>query len=276
MDYIRLVLTCTPENGEILTAYLGEMGCDMFEDTETGIHAYITATDYTPDVARLIADTCAEYGTPCEVQHVPAQNWNETWESNFQPVVVGSFCGVRATFHPPITTTQFELVINPKMAFGTGHHETTYMMMEAMEHLPLAHKSVLDFGAGTGILAILAAKLGATHADAVDNEEPAYEGIQENAVLNAVQGVHAYFGSLEQVPTRKYHVVLANINRNVLLQYMQQIADRMLPDATLLLSGFYEEDIPLLAAEAAQYGIELTHTYQRDKWRCLCGHLVSR
>ena len=197
---------------------------------------------------------------------IPYQNWNAVWEANFQPIVVDDFCAIRASFHAPLPDVRFDLVIDPKMAFGTGHHETTYMMIELMQTLDFAHKKVFDFGCGTGILAILAAKLGAAHIDAIDNEQPAYESTLENALINETPAVHALFGTLDAVKTGDYAVILANINRNVLIASMPRLREQLAVGGTILFSGVLAREEHLVRATADAQGFSYLTTRYKGDW----------
>jgi ribosomal protein L11 methyltransferase len=269
MHYYQYNFHCNPETTEILPALLEELPFDMFEETETGIAAYIRADDHTDDIEQQVNALKSDFDFTVEKIFIEAQNWNAVWESNFEPIVVDDFCGVRADFHPPTQNVTFDLVINPKMAFGTGHHETTYMMLQTMRNMPFEGKKVLDYGAGTGILAILAAKLGATNIDAVDNEYPAYEGTIENAVLNDVSVIESYYGTLEVIEGSNYDVILANINRNVILASLQTLYDKLAKGGTILFSGFIPDDKTLMLHAFEQQGLTVENVEQRGNWLCV-------
>lgn len=259
----------------MLLAFLGDGPFDTFEEVDTGLHAYCKNTapagtwQQPADAVEVLRELQEQFDFSWEATPIPGQNWNTLWESNFQPVEVGDFCVVRADFHPPMPGYRQELVINPKMAFGTGHHETTWQCIAAMQHLPLRQARVLDFGCGTGILAILAAKLGATEVEAVDIEEESYRNTLENAARNAVSGITVRCGTLDQVQGHDFHGILANINRPVILEGLPRLATMARPGAWLLLSGILQEDGALVRQAAAEAGFDFQQGTQRGNWLCL-------
>ncbi|MBC7776104.1 MAG: 50S ribosomal protein L11 methyltransferase, partial [Phycisphaerae bacterium] len=199
---------------------------------------------------------------------VLGQNWNELWESNFQPVVVGDFCAVRADFHEPIKSVKWELVINPKMAFGTGHHETTWQCIAAIEHLPLSGAKVLDYGCGTGILAILAAKQGAVEVEAVDIEDESYRNTVENCATNGVENVTARLGTLAAIQGHDFDGILANINRHVILESLPALAKLLKPKGWLLISGILLTDEAVVTEAAEAAGFSKKEMKSRGNWLC--------
>ncbi len=269
MDYYRYRFTVEQPYLDTLIALLSCYPFDAFEEWEYGLDAYIPADQVPQDFDAFYRDIRSYVNTDVEYTFLPGQNWNAVWESNFQPVRVDNFCGVRAEFHEPLEGVQHELVIQPRMAFGTGHHATTEMVLRAMQHLPFAGARVLDFGCGTGILAILAAKLGAAHVDAVDIEEESYQNTIDNATRNGVPHIQVYCGELSAVPPGQYDIILANINRQVLLQYMPDMAHRLFPEGALLLSGVLREDEPLISHAACSAGLHLCNQFQKEDWICL-------
>lgn len=269
MQYFRYQFTTPAEWRDVLLAYLGEMAFEVFEETENGLDAYLPESAAGPELDEAVEALRSQLEIDWQKELVPYQNWNEVWESNFQPVLVDDFCGVRAEFHEPLSGVQHELVIQPRMAFGTGHHATTEMMMRSMRDLVFVGKRVLDFGCGTGILAILAGKLGAAVIDAVDIEEEACDNSRYNAELNGVPHIRVFCGDLEAVPFARYDILLANINRNVLLDTMQAMSARLDPAGTLLLSGILIQDIPLISAAAAEQGLSVVRQLEQGDWACL-------
>lgn len=199
----------------------------------------------------------------------PPQNWNAVWESGFEPVVVEGFCTVRADFHPPATETPYEVVITPKMSFGTGHHATTRLMMEQLRDLPVRDSAVLDFGTGTGVLAILAEKLGAASVLALDNDAWSVENAAENLVTNGSARVAVRAGSLEEAYGQEFDLVLANINRHILLRYFPRFAALLRPGGRLVMSGLLLEDRPLLEAAGVAEGWEKDGAWHGGNWLCL-------
>lgn len=269
MDYWTYHIRCTPETAEILVAFLADSPFDTFEETEAGLNAYCPATASETEVEEALTDLQQQFELDWEKEFVPGQNWNELWESNFQPVIVGDFCAVRADFHEPIPDVKWELVINPKMAFGTGHHETTWQCIAALEYLPVQGAKVLDFGCGTGILAILASKLGASELEAIDIEEESYRNTLENAAINDVHNVNARCGILSDVQGRDFDGILANINRNVILDSLPRLAELLRPGGWLLVSGILEQDETIVVETATTAGFKKKKQTQRGNWLCI-------
>jgi ribosomal protein L11 methyltransferase len=206
-----------------------------FEQTDESLKAYFPESDFAQDDIIAIVK-----GYDYTRSEIAEQNWNAVWEQNFQPVIVDDFCAVRAHFHEPITTVQHEIVITPKMSFGTGHHATTYMMLQQMQHIDFQNKSVFDFGTGTGILAILAEKLGALKITAIDVDDWSIENAGENFERN---GCHRITVSLSSnLPNETFDVVLANINRNVIIQYLAALMKIIGPNGLVLFSGLMVDD----------------------------------
>ena len=257
------------EKAEILIALLSELPFDTFEVGETVLKGYILEKDWTEDAAQQTAEITQGFGFTFEKTFIPYQNWNVIWESNFQPIRVDDFVGLRADFHPPTEGVVFDLVINPKMAFGTGHHETTYMMMQLMRDLDFKAKKVLDYGCGTGILAILAEKLGATDLEAVDIEEASYENTLENNGINDVHNVKAFCGTLDVIPSSDFDIILANINRNVILYSLSDLKSRLKTGGTMLISGFLKQDEHILLDATKKEGFQHIVTQQRGNWLCM-------
>ncbi len=272
MNYYAIEMT-TPqyseEKAEILIALLSELPFDTFDVGETTMKAYILEKDWTENVAQQTADINQGFGFTFEKTFIPYQNWNVIWESNFQPIRVDDFVGLRADFHPPTEGVVFDLVINPKMAFGTGHHETTYMMMQLMRDIDFVSKKVLDYGCGTGILAILAEKLGATDLEAVDIEEASYENTIENNGINDVHNVKAFCGTLDVIPSKDFDIILANINRNVILYSLSDLKSRLKTGGTMLISGFLKQDENILLDATKKEGFQHITTEQRGNWLCM-------
>ncbi|NUO01162.1 MAG: 50S ribosomal protein L11 methyltransferase [Saprospiraceae bacterium] len=268
--YRRFSIQTAPEWREILLAFLAEMPFDSFEDTDEGLNAYLPPGGDALETEQQLKQLQADYAFHYSVEALKNENWNAVWESNFQPVQVRDFCGIRAEFHPPFEGVQYEIVIQPKMAFGTGHHETTWMMMDQMSHLDLQGKLVFDFGCGTGILAILAAQLGATRVDGVDNEYPAYENTLEHAQRNGVgDKINAFYGSLDDVPPAAYDLILANINRNVILASMPELRKRLSENGLLLLSGILHEDEPAIMEAAVAHQFRGLAQQKRGNWMAI-------
>ncbi|MFD2147284.1 50S ribosomal protein L11 methyltransferase [Mucilaginibacter antarcticus] len=269
MNYYEL--TFTIDNAEdyqkdLLINALGEIGFDTFEEIETGFKAYIPETDFKET---SITESLAPYQDMFVFRHdiklIPQKNWNEVWESNFEPISIGDLVFVRATFHQPKPEYKYEIVIDPKMAFGTGHHQTTAMMLHMMLDNDFAGKTVLDMGCGTGILAIMAAKLKAKSVVAIDYDPVCFDSTIENAQLNHVDNITALCGSKEAIPAEQYDTILANINRNILLDQMARYAEALKPGGEIYFSGFYESpDLDIIKVEAAKYGMSYV-SHKKDK-----------
>lgn len=271
MNYYELlftVITTEDYQQDMLINTLGEVGFDTFEELEFGFKAYIPVDDF--DEAKLI-----EAITPYrdlftfsyEVTLIPQKNWNEVWESNFEPINIQDKIFVRATFHEPRPEIEYEIVIDPKMAFGTGHHQTTSMMLELMLENEFAGKNVLDMGCGTGILAIMASKLSAAKITAIDYDIICYESTLENAQLNNIENITAVCGSKEVIPDEQYDTILANINRNILLDQMQRYSEVLKADGELYLSGFYEQpDLDIIMDQARKYGLKYIIHKKNSDW----------
>ena len=269
LDYWQYHLRTDSETAELLLAYLTDVPFDTFEEDETGLQAYLPAAADAVETERMLGVLAEQFPFTWEKTFIPGQNWNEIWESNFHPVVVNDFCAVRADFHNPIPGVRYELVINPKMAFGSGHHETTWQCLAALEHLPVAGANILDYGCGTGILAIMASKLGAMQLEAVDIEEESYRNTMENCRINDVHNVVARCGVLDDVQGRDFDGILANINRNVILDSLARLAELTLPGAWLLVSGILEQDDAIITETAIANGFAKIKQTQRGNWLCI-------
>ncbi|GIV43574.1 MAG: ribosomal protein L11 methyltransferase [Bacteroidia bacterium] len=272
MNYIEVNFTINPVQpfAEILTAELSDLPFDSFVETETGLLAYIPVKDFNEDELKsleFIQQKKAD--VKYSIKEIETENWNEKWESNFPPVFVNEKCTIRAPFHEKKQGIDFDILVSPKMAFGTGHHQTTAQVANRLFSIDLKNKSLLDMGCGTAILAIIAQKLGANPITAIDIDEWATENALENCSLNQCDNIEILTGDASLLPGRKFDVIIANINRNILLQDMHQYADCLNNNGILLLSGFYEEDIPVLLQEAAKYGLKETHRASKDKWSIL-------
>jgi ribosomal protein L11 methyltransferase len=264
MNYIQITVPTTDINlQEVLTAMLSEMDYEGFDQDAQQLNAYIPSSLF--DEAALTA-VLHNFSLSYTKAVIEKQNWNAQWEASFEPVIVDEVCVIRAPFHEVQQSALLDVIITPKMSFGTGHHATTQLMAKAMKSMPLQHAQVLDFGSGTGILSILAAKMGAQHIVAVDNEEWAVENAQENNTLNHVTNVAVLLGSLEAVTASNFDIILANINRHILLQYMSSLFDKCATNAHLLLSGLLLEDERIVKDAALQVGFDYHETYVLNNW----------
>ncbi|MDX5420326.1 MAG: 50S ribosomal protein L11 methyltransferase [Hymenobacteraceae bacterium] len=268
MDFIEVALKVNPEFSDILTAEMGELGFDAFEDTPEGFNAYIDENKFSQE---QLDDMLARYAdfvqVDYQVQKIERQNWNEEWERNFEPLFIADQVSVRASFHEKPSNARYDIVINPKMSFGTGHHETTTLMIENQLTLDHQGKRVLDMGCGTGILAIMAGELGASEIVAVEIEDWTVENARENAELNNYGSIDVRLGGAETIEgDQPYDIILANINRNVLLEDMPAYVAVLKPGGTLLLSGFYTEDLPALQERATELGLSYVSHRTKNNW----------
>ncbi len=267
MSYIELSLQIDLDFNEIMMAELAELGFETFVETEDGLDAYVQEELFEDLAVKNMLENYAER-TPISYtfKQIAKQNWNEEWEKNFQPISIGNDIYVRADFHEPQPNFLYEIIITPKMSFGTGHHETTSMVMEHQLTIPHQDKKVLDVGTGTGILAVLAEKLGAKYISAFDIDEWSVENTVENIALNNTSKISVRLGTIENEPQDKYEIVLANINRNILLQQIPTYATFMAEGASLVISGFYEADIADIQAVAESVGLKKVAQLSKNQW----------
>ena len=269
MSYIGYHFTVEPlvPGVEILIAELGEKAFESFEETAIGVSAYVQQDLWTEDILEDIFILQSDQFTiTYRKEEIEQVNWNEEWEKNFDPIDVDGVCYIRAPFHEK-TQAQYDIVIEPKMSFGTGHHETTYMMVRQILNNDMQDKVVLDMGCGTSILAILTAMRGAKHVDAIDIDNWCYLNSIENAVRNACSNIDVFEGDasiLVQEP--KYDVVLANINRNILLNDMDHYIRTMKENAEIYFSGFYTEDVSSIKKAAEEKGLTFENQLEKNNW----------
>ena len=251
---------------DMLTTMLADIGFDSFMDEDHALKAYCT-TECRDDnaVEQLLLDSAFADIQLLSVEEMPDKDWNEVWEASYQPVVVNERCRVRAPFHEPDPSFEFDLVIEPKMSFGTANHETTAQIITLMLETDFRNKEVLDMGSGTAVLAILAKKLGAARTVAIDNDEWAYRNAFTNCELNGIEDIVIVLGDASAIQG-EYDVVLANINRNILLRDMHCYADAMRPQAHIFFSGFYTEDLESIKAEAERLGLHYCRHLSRNNW----------
>jgi len=265
-NYILCEITCEQDLTDILMAELGELNFEGFIETDTGFEAYLPASDFNELVLKSLLIQYNLNADTVVIKIVEQQNWNAEWESSFEPVCIGSELRIRAPFHNPDPSYPIELIIQPKTSFGTGHHETTFTIMELMLRMDMHNKSVFDYGSGTGILAILASKLGSNQIFANDIDTWAAENIYENIGLNQATGIDFVNGDLSVVPAQQFDVILANINKNILLTSFIGLKPLLKKEGTLFISGFYETDLPVLMIEAEKCGFKLIKQVNRNQW----------
>jgi ribosomal protein L11 methyltransferase len=274
--YLGFHFTIAPKEPatEILIAELAELPFESFVENDNGVSAYIQKDQYLEgSLAEVYILQSPEFTIHYTVEEIDQVNWNEEWEKNFDPIDVDGICHVRAPFHEK-TAAQFDIVIEPKMSFGTGHHETTHMMIQHLLGMNVQGMKALDMGCGTALLAILAELKGAQPIDAIDIDNWCYLNSIENAERNGCQHITVEEGDANLLPGRSYDLIIANINRNILLNDMQTYVDCLRPKGTLLLSGFYIDDIPYLDAACTEKGLEFVNKLDRNNWASL--HYVKK
>lgn len=271
MDYIQVSITCLEEYREILIAELAAVGFDSFLETDSGLEAYVPQDLFARDSFDEVISTYREPAALTVAEGIlPKVNWNEEWEKNYDPIEVDQLVYVRASFHAPKPGFHYEIVINPKMSFGTGHHATTFQLLSMQGKIDHQGKRVLDVGSGTGILAIMAHLLGAAQVEAFDIDSWCVDNGNENFDLNGVT-TRMGLGTIREVkPQGPYELILANINKNVLLDELAIYAGLLTSQGLLLLSGFYSEDIEDLLQAASAHGLSLTTQTTKDNWAALC------
>jgi ribosomal protein L11 methyltransferase len=268
--YIQITVdTVSTEESDILIARLSQAGFEGFEEEPKKLHAFIPETLYdAANVEKIISDIkgfADPFHTSYKIEYIEPRNWNAEWEKDFEPVVIGDFCAIRAGFHEPVSTVLYDLMITPKMSFGTGHHASTFMMISAMKNLDFKNKSVLDFGTGTGVLAILAAKLGAESVLAIDSDEWSIENARENIELNATTSVRiVQKDSLAGLGT--FDIILANINLRVILENMEFLLQHLRGSGVFIGSGVLESDEEKIRLSATAQGFAMKRLMIRDNW----------
>lgn len=268
LKYIGYTFTVIPKEPgtEILIAQLGFAGFESFVENDNAVTAYIQEGDWKASILEDIQILNSDEFEIAYVEEVIEQmNWNSEWEKNFNPIQVDDLVSIRAPFHEN-PNLKYDIVIEPKMSFGTGHHETTHMMVQQLLDLGLTNKKVLDMGCGTGILAIFAEMKGAKSIDAIDIDNWCYQNSIENVERNNCSSIKVYEGDAALLANKNYDLIIANINRNILLNDMQFYMDCLNENGIILFSGFYSEDIPIIDAEVAKYGLKLEKTIERNNW----------
>lgn len=275
MNYLEFDFVLEPVSpwSDILKAYLVDIGFDSFVDSEHGFQAYIPEKDFDEQTFMNVEIINGQTETvKCSINRkkIEAQNWNATWEASFEPVVIANDLAIVAPFHSDYPKTKYTLIIEPKMSFGTGHHQTTKLMSRALMDLGHIPQRVLDMGCGTGVLAILAEKIGVSEVLAIDIEEWAFENTMENAERNACNKIQAQLGDIDLLHNQKpFDLILANINKNVLSTHLTHYADKIVPSGVLLLSGFFVSDSDELIESASHLGFELSGLTSQEQWCCL-------
>ena len=272
-DYTKVKFTVTPNEEiatDVLAALLAEVGFESFVPEEEGMSAYVPQPLYNGEsIAAVVAEFPIEgFTITYESEFIEGEDWNAQWEKNyFKPIVLGEDCVIHSTFHTDVPKARYDILIDPKMAFGTGYHQTTCHMLRAILASDMTGKSVLDMGCGTALLAILARKHGATDVVAIDIDEFAYENAKENIVLNGTPDIEVRLGGAEAIKESDYFdFVIANINRNILLMDMVNYVRCMHSGSQIFISGFYTEDMEVLKEEAARHGLRYLDYAENDRW----------
>lgn len=273
MRYFEITFTNTPCSetiNDILSALLADIGFESFVNHNNGIKAYVQQEQFSePSLKELIdtfpiPDVCIVY----EINLIEDKNWNEEWEKNFfQPLYIGDNCVIHSTFHANIPQREYDVLINPQMAFGTGHHATTSLIISELLKANIRNKSLLDMGCGTSILAIVASMRGADPITAIDIDTWCVDNSKDNILLNNIDNINVELGNADLLKNKGYFdVIIANINRNILLEDMKVYADHMREGSELYISGFYLEDIPLLKSEADTISLSFEYFEEKDNW----------
>jgi ribosomal protein L11 methyltransferase len=271
MDYQKISIQISPFQEwlrDVLNAQLAEIGFDSFVETETGFDAFIPATSYAEEsMNEVLEGFSGDFSFDVKSELIADQNWNEEWEKNyFKPLVIGGECMIRAPFHTEYPDAKYEIVIEPNMAFGTGNHETTATIIESILQNDLSGKTILDMGCGTGILSILASMKGAKQITAIDIDKWSYEGTCENAALNNITNIDAKLGDASLLGNEKFDLIFANIHKNVLLNDMEAYYSVLNDGGTLIMSGFYTEDIKDIKSKAESLGMKDAGFVEKNNW----------
>jgi len=271
MGYIEVCYRLEPllPAREILYAELGDKGFEAFEDTQDGIKAYVEKDQFSKSLLKDLSINRME-GQKVDfvIKTIANENWNAVWESNFNPIEINPYCIIRAPFHPA-PDVEYDLIISPQMSFGTGHHETTFLMSKELFSLDLKSIDLLDMGSGTGVLGILAEKLGAKYIKAIDIEEGAFLNTIDNCKLNNTKNIIVEKGDSKLLDESLFQVILANINKNILLQDMSVYSSCLKQGGKLLLSGFFTTDIEELKNAASNNGLKFVKTTEKNNWAML-------
>jgi len=271
MNFIQVDLIITPYEeyiADVLAAELGEIGFDTFVPTANGLQAFIAEKLFDEKTLNtIISDFVFETSIEFKAIAIESKNWNEEWEKHyFEPIIIDNECVIHSSFHKNVPKASYDIVIDPKMAFGTGHHETTSLVIGELLSMSVESKKVLDMGCGTSVLAILAAMRGAKELVAIDIDSWCTENSIENIAMNNVAGIEVKQGGAELLEGLHFDIILANINRNILLADMEKYANCLTAGGELYMSGFYSEDIPLIEAEANRNGLELQKSKLKNNW----------
>jgi len=271
MNYLEVIFFIEPFEeyiSDVLAEELGELGFESFVSTEESLAAYIPENKFDENkVKELLSDFPFETSIDYKYNQIESKNWNEEWEKHFfEPIVIGNECVIHSSFHQNVPKATYDIIIDPKMAFGTGHHETTSLVIGELLKMDLEGKKVLDMGCGTAVLAILASMRGAKDIVAIDIDTWCTENSLENLKVNKIFNIEVKLGGAKLLEGMHFDIVLANINRNILLADMEKYADCLSPGGELYMSGFYKEDIPLIEAEANSNGLKIIDFKEKNNW----------
>ncbi|GJM29312.1 MAG: ribosomal protein L11 methyltransferase [Cyclobacteriaceae bacterium] len=269
MDFVEIDINCQGELKDILTAELNQLGYESFLDTDAGFRAYQPLKNHNPAILGQLFERYA-LDTSFKSKKLTDRNWNELWEKTFEPIEIDNQCRIRASFHRSNADFSYEIVIDPKMAFGTGHHETTRQVIEFQLAIDHSGKSVMDIGCGTGILSIMAEMKGAAEIYAVDNDPYAVNNTVENMILNGCKRINVKEGTINDIPPNKRcDLIVANINRNVLLNEIHLYKEHLVPGGQLILSGFYTFDLPVIVKKCEAESLEIEKQSSENQWACV-------
>ena len=271
MKYIQVVFNCSPNNEvvtDVLASELADIGFESFVSSENGLQAFAPEPHFSVE---KLNETLHQFPLDAKIDYsfklIEDKNWNEEWEKNyFQPIVIGDKCIIHSSFHNPEGNYEYRILIDPKMAFGTGHHQTTGLILKEILSMNFTGKSVLDMGCGTAVLAILASMKGANPITAIDIDEWAYQNALENIQLNNTEKISVALGGAELLGDESYDIIFANINRNILLQDIPEYAKVLNDSGLLIMSGFYKEDIPAIRKKSEECGLQFLRFNEQDNW----------
>lgn len=272
MNYIELAVNVEPkeQGSDVLIAQLAELGFESFVETEKGFNAYIQEPDFNLQQLNLALSFYSDFFKfNYSSTIIQQQNWNKEWETNFQPIDVDGKCYIRAPFHEAQKGFVYDVMIEPKMSFGTGHHSTTQLMIQKLMQLDVKNKSLLDMGCGTGVLAIVASMMGANPITAIDIDDWSYENTIENCGKNNINNVLVHKGNAQILAGKRFHSILANINKNVLLKDLPIYTEVLEKSGNLIISGFFETDVGELSAKATEQGLTLKDKVTQEQWAML-------